>query len=168
MFGDAGVGLPGPVLKTQPALGSSTWGPSVGQRCLAETTRAVSWIPEIKMQMKSCASQAGPLGSCLSVRGCRLTVPWENVSRFLDSQVVRKRRASNGCLWLFTPAALCDHLLQPLLGWLIGRREDSLLLLLSVRYPLKATYICKIIWHVSLANALNYGDIFHLETSKHI
>lgn len=35
-------GTAGAVLTTQPALGTSTWGPSVGQRCLAETTRAVS------------------------------------------------------------------------------------------------------------------------------
>lgn len=114
------------VLTPQPALGSSTCGPPVGRGYLAETTRAVSWITEIKMQMKSCASQAGPLGSCLSVRGCCLTVPWENVSRFLDLQVVRKSRPSNQCL-LFSGIAIHDHFLKSLVWWLIGRHEEWLL-----------------------------------------
>jgi hypothetical protein len=166
MFGGCSCGAAVAVLMSQPALGSSTWGPLVGQGYLAETTCAVSWITEIKMQMKSCASQAGPLGSCLSVRGCCLTVPWENVSCFLDLQVVKKRRPSD---W-YTPSSSLRHgYAEPVPQVTDVRtiRKSDFSFSRSACYRLKAIYICKIIWHISLVNALNCGNIFHLETSKH-
>lgn len=46
-------------------------------------------------------------------------------------------------------------------------RKSELFSSRGVCYPLKAIYICKIIWHISLVNALNCGNIFHLETSKY-
>lgn len=56
MFGEA---LATAVLRSQAALGSSTWHPLVSRGYLAGTTCAFSEITEIRMQMKSCAPHPG-------------------------------------------------------------------------------------------------------------